>query len=148
MLENLLQETGVEISENDISACHRVPKSKGGPKAVIIRFVSRRKRLEVMRNKKKLKGKTGLDKTFINDDLTVLRARLVGYIKSIPSIEKTWTVDGKIFCVKKSTVGLPHDARPRPIVIESPDDLFKLDVDNIDFEKLGLSHIAFGNDGQ
>jgi hypothetical protein len=35
----------------------------------------------------------------------------------------------------------PHD---KPIVIKSPDDLFRLGVDHVDYAALGFPHLAFG----
>ena len=37
--------------------------------------------------------------------------------------------------------GLHPADRPKPIVIETPDDLFKLGVDNVDYASLGLPYL-------
>ena len=128
------------MTEIDISACHRVGRPKNGSKAIIVRFVSRKTRTAIMRSKKQLKHKNPT--IFINDDLTSLRSRLLGYVKHLHIVENAWTIDGRIICRKKLPPGTPQDAS-RNVVIESPDDLFdKLGVTNIDYTKLGLSHLA------
>ena len=141
----VLRETGAVVNDFDLAACHRVGgKPRSGPRGIIVRFVSRRKRTEVMKGKKNLKGKPDFLNIYINDDLTVLRAKLLGYVKSLPDIDRVWTIEGKIFALKKSPPGVTPPARPRPYVIESPDGLFDLELDSVDYEKLGLRHLSFG----
>ncbi|KAL8620923.1 hypothetical protein ACOMHN_044070 [Nucella lapillus] len=91
---------------------------------------SRRKRREVMEKKKTLKEKPGYKGIFLNDDLThddltPLRARLLGFVKRLEKVERAWTTDGRIY-VKKFPPGLHMaDHQQRPVVIETPGDLFK-----------------------
>ena len=65
-------EVGVELSLSDIERSHRIgPKKthstrRTKSRAIIVRFASIRKRMEVFHNKKKLKGK----KTVITESLT------------------------------------------------------------------------------
>ena len=139
----VIRETGASVVATDISACHRVGKPRDGSRAIIVKFVSRKKRQEVVTKKKNLKGKAAFSKVFVNDDLTVLRQRLLGYVKSLDCVESAWTSGGRILASKKTPPGLPQADRTRPIVIESPDDLFKLGVDSVDYSKMGLSHLGF-----
>nr|KAG5688075.1 hypothetical protein BaRGS_007120 [Batillaria attramentaria] len=104
-------------------------------------FCRKKKRREVMMNKKTLKGNEHYKPAFINDDLTPLRARLLGYVKRLDCVDRAWTVDGKIYCIKKHPVGL--NPPPPPIVIETPDDLFeRLGITSVDFSSLGLAHLV------
>jgi hypothetical protein len=104
--------------------------------------VSRRKRRELMLKKKGLKGKEGYDGVFVGDDLTPLRSRLLGTVKRLERVERAWCIDGRVHTQLKSPVGqAPHD---KPIIIRSPDDLFRLGVDHVDYAALGLPHLAFG----
>ena len=92
-----------------------------------------------MEKKKNLRDKDGYRNVYVNDDLTTLRARLFGYVRKMEIVHKAWTTDGKVMCVKKTPVGMDP---PRPVVIETPDDLFaRLGVTDLDFEALGLSHL-------
>ena len=129
---------GVTVTKDDISVCHRVGKPKNGTRPVIVKFISRRKRREVMVAKKNLR--TSHPNVYINDDLTVLRAKLLHYVKAQPDVESAWTIDGRIFAKKKMPPGSTETARP--MIFESPDDLFlNLGMEQIDFGKLGLSHL-------
>ncbi|KAL8622490.1 hypothetical protein ACOMHN_034153 [Nucella lapillus] len=135
-------DAGVEVAADDIAAVHRAGKEVKGTRPILVKFMSRRKRRFVMEKKKNLKGKTGYERVFVNDDLTPLRARLLGFMKRLDQVERAWTVDGRIFCGRKSPPGLSPELRPKPVIIETPDDLFdKLGVDFIDYGALGLSHL-------
>ena len=137
----LLQKAGTQLTEKDIAACHRTGKPRNGSRPVLVRFVSRKSKVTIMKSKRNLKDKN--PRVFINDDLTSLRSRLLGYIKSIDNVEKAWTIDGRIYCIKKLPPGVQRDPASRPIVIDSPDDLFnKLGIVSVDFQRLGLSHLA------
>ena len=133
----VMRKTGADISDADISACHRVGKQTGQVRPIIVRFVSRAKRQLVMKAKKNLKGVT--PKVYMNDDLTTLRARLLGYVKGLTSVDSAWTIDGRIFAKKKLPPGL--NAPERPVIIESPDDLFRLGEDSVDLSRLGLGYL-------
>jgi hypothetical protein len=74
--------------------------------------------------KKLLKGNTSYDKVFINEDLTTLRFKLFHYIKSMDLVKSVTTRDGKMHCQMKNS---------RKEVVENPDDLFKLGVNNITY---------------
>ncbi|KAL8559105.1 hypothetical protein ACOMHN_008293 [Nucella lapillus] len=116
-------DAGVEVAADDIAAVHRAGKEVKGTRPILVKFVSRRKRRLVMEKKKNLKG-------------------LLGFVKRLDQVERAWTVDGRIFCVRKSPPGLSPELRPKPVIIETPDDLFdKLGVDFIDYGALGLSHL-------
>ena len=134
----VMNATGASVSSNDISACHRVGGPRNGSQPIIVRFVSRKKRAEVMKKKRHLKDQR--KQTFITDDLTGQRLKLFHYVKDLNYIEKVWTVDGKIFCVKKTAPGVTDQSKP--IVIENADDLFKLGEDTVDWAKLGLSDLG------
>lgn len=136
----VLKDTGVDVSATDIAVVHRAGKAARGTRPVLVKFVSRRKRNEVMVKKKNLKSKPGYERTFINDDITPLRARLLGYVKRLGYMG--WTIDGKIMCTKKSPPGLSPADHPKPIAIETPDDLFKLGVKAIDYASLGLEYLS------
>lgn len=141
----VFKDSGAEIEVNDIAVAHRTGKPARGLRPVLVKFVSRRKRNEVMSKKKHLKGQQGYDKIFINEDLTQLRSRLLGYVKRLEGVERAWTIDGRIHCLKKVPVGLQPELRPKPVIIETPDDLWlKLGVDSVNYKELGLKHLAEG----
>lgn len=139
----VMTDAGVKVKPDDISAMHRAGKPRSGPKAILVRFVSRRTRAELMKKKKTLKEKNGYDRVYINDDLTPLRARLLGYVKTLEGVQAAWTIDGRIHCQPKYPPGLAPELRPKQVHIETPDDLHRLGVTRVDYARLGLSHLDF-----
>ncbi|KAK7457979.1 hypothetical protein BaRGS_00039151, partial [Batillaria attramentaria] len=138
----IFKETGAEVSPDDISVCHRIGKGKRG-RPILAKFVSRKKKKEVMRKKKALREKDRYKNVYLNDDLTQLRARLLKMVKEASHIDKAWVVEGKILCTLKHPPGLPPENRhEKTIVVESPDDLFDAGFKDIDFQKLGLSSLV------
>ncbi|KAK7501735.1 hypothetical protein BaRGS_00007166 [Batillaria attramentaria] len=145
---DIFTKCGVDVKLDDTAAIHRVGKLKNGSRPVLVKFMSRRKRREVMEKKKQLKGEEGCERIYINDDLTPLRARLLGYVQRLDGVERAWTVDGRVYCLKKLPEGhaATSGGQRKPIVIETPDDLFdRLDVESVDFVSLGLSHLVADN---
>ena len=84
---------GVQLDVVDIDRCHRVGKPQTDkPRAIIVKFVSYRKRSEIFRSKKQLKG-TGIT---IREDLTRLRHKLLLDCVTKYGLQNTWTQDGAI----------------------------------------------------
>ena len=138
----VFKEAGADVKEEDIAAVHRVGKVGRGPRPVLVKFVSRRKRSEVM-EKKSLKGRDGYQNVYINDDRTSLRAKLLALAKRLDDVDKAWTVGESIHCTKKVPPGLATRENQRSVVvINTPDDLFKLGLEQTDFRSLGLTHLA------
>ena len=106
----------VKIEDMDISVTHRAGKpSPGVSRPVLCKFVSRKTRDNLMRNNKKLENNAKYDgKVYINDDLTKLHAKLLGYVKGLPNVKRVSVSNGKIHCNTKEE---DH------FIIDSPDDL-------------------------
>ena len=115
----LAQKAGVDIDANDISVAHRLPGNRhtNKPRTIIARFVRRVKRTDLMRKKANLRNVDG-PRVFITDDLTKMRGRLLWELKQDGDIERAYSIDGKITCVKKMAGG--EEKRFR---VNSPDDL-------------------------
>ena len=167
----VLNDTGAKIIASDISVMHRIGKkklnsqgqdenlnensneneedgqgqnSKRGPRPVIVRFISRNKKMQVMSLKKNLQTKQGYKNIFIFEDITRLRSKLLYHIKNLPGIGRAWTKDGQIYCRKKG----PDNTIQKEVIgpIENADGLFEhlgvtLTVENVD--QLGLSGFVF-----
>ena len=137
----LIQSIGVDLNKDDFVACHRAGKSR---KQVICRLKSRDKKEEIMRNKKKLKGRTteSGDKIYmyVNEDLTPLRLKMLKLAKQ--HFKGAHTINGKVVVYKDD----------KPHFLESPDDFFEvgIDIDCETLKKLGLSDYIVGtkNDGK
>ena len=124
-------EMGLNIVERDINACHRLgPKHSGRSRAIIVRFFARDTKHDFLVNKNKLKDKVSYRNVYINEDLTPLRSKMLHYVKRQDGVESAYTREGKVIC------RIRDGSR---ITIETPDDLFKLGLTNIDYIALGLS---------
>jgi len=126
----------VIIQSNDISVAHRVGKSGGRARPVLVKFVSRQLIKQLMMNKKKLKTVSANTdaKVFITEDLTPLRYKLLMIAKHADAVDYAYTRDGRIICSIKGN----------KITIQSPDDLFKVGIDQPDLKALGLGSYVLG----
>ena len=86
----------------------------------IVKLVRRDSKIELMRNKKKMRSMEKYRHVYVNDDITTQRSKLVRILKGEKEIKSVWTIDGRINCT------LDRDGHEVRKVIESPDDLFKL----------------------
>lgn len=105
------------------------------PRPILVKFISRETKYQVMTNKKKLKGKK--DGVYINEDLTAPRAKMLKAIKE----KKNYMVnthDGKLFCRKKA-----DGPRSRPAIIETPDDLLKLGFEQEEIKQMETHYIKW-----
>ena len=134
---------GADITPADVSVVHRTGDRKRKGRPILVCFVSRKKRKEVMQKKKVLKDKREYAGVYVFDDLTTLRAKMLYYLKKkVPVVENAWTIDGRIHCTKKRPPGLSERESPgRIFTIDTPDDLFKLGVDAVDSEELGFADL-------
>ena len=84
------------ITKQHISVAHRVGQfSKGYQRQVIVRFVSRRHRIEVIQARRNLKG-SGIA---IVEDLTPLNKERLDRVSKHKAVKSTWTKDGRIFAL-------------------------------------------------
>lgn len=65
----------------------------------------------------------------LNEDLTAMRFELLQLVKGLNNVKTVFTRDGKIHCNMKDN---------SKIVIENPDDLFKLGLDEVDYKLFGI----------
>ena len=85
------------IRKQDLDALHRLGgKNAGITRGIIVRFVSRKTRDEVITNRRKLKKKRR--KSVVNvEDLTKRNSHLYNVARDDPVVKLCWTVRGKIF---------------------------------------------------
>lgn len=90
---DVAKKIGVDLSVNDIDRSHRIGrKETDRPRPVIVKFVSYRKRNELFRSKKNLRG-TGI---VIREDLTKKRHALLQEAITKFGLKNVWTQDGAI----------------------------------------------------
>lgn len=119
IIKQLASDIGIAITDSDISVSHRLPGRPGSTKPIIVKFVRRDMKTQMMKNKRKLKD-AGRRNVYLNDDLTPLRAKITRIMRSETTINSVWTIDGRIFCTVTDN---GNDVKK---TIDSPDDLFKL----------------------
>ena len=117
----IAHDMGVDISSNDISVSHRLPKSRTmKERPIIVKFVRRNTKTALMMNKETFRTIDRYRHIYINDDLTPLRSRMLRTLQNDDEVKRVWTIDGNFNCV---VVENNAEVRKR---LETPDDLFKL----------------------
>ena len=87
--------------EPDIEIAHRIgvkSRDPNKPRTIIVKFVRRSDKLDVMLRRKSLKGK-GIS---ISDDLTVKNVKLINEVRDHERIEAAWSWDGKVYAKGKN----------------------------------------------
>jgi hypothetical protein len=114
-------ELGVKIDKTDISMCQRVGRlntSKPRPRPLVAKFVRHNTKVQIMKNKTKLKGNHIYNRFFINEHLSSLRFKMLNILRKEEDVESVWSIEGKLY-VKLKGSELKY-------TLQSPDDLFKL----------------------
>ncbi|KAH3802154.1 hypothetical protein DPMN_155825 [Dreissena polymorpha] len=86
----------VHLEYKDIEIAHRLGKYiPNKNRAVIVKFVRRQTKIDVMKRAKQLKG-TGI---YINEDLTKINAEVLASLrlKEPSHFERAWSHEGKLF---------------------------------------------------
>lgn len=111
---------GIPVNNNDIEACHPLPRrNKADKPAIIIRFTNRKHKIALLRQGRKLKGTD----VYVNEHLTKKNAdiaRKARFLKKQGKIQSTWTTNCKV-CIKLN--GSPEEAKV--LVIRDIDELNK-----------------------
>ena len=104
----VLNKINLNVSNNDIEACHRLGKQKNKPRKTIIKFINRKFAKKALLNRKELKhadtSSLGLDshKVFINENLTRANSKFAFHSRSLKRnslIDKCYTKDGVVHIV-------------------------------------------------
>ena len=97
----------IPLDSKNIAACHTIPQKPNKKPIIIIKFVNRKHKIEVLKLAKKLKG-TGV---YVNEHLTKRNAeiaRQARLLKKEKRIQDTWTRNCKVF-IKLN--GAPEQAK-------------------------------------
>ena len=87
----------LNITPNQVQVAHRAGKFQpGGTRSIIMQFVSRKDKQQVMSVRKKLKG-SGIS---IAEDLTPVNVRRLSDIKKLEIVQEAWSSQGKLFAKK------------------------------------------------
>lgn len=91
----------VKVKPEDLEASHRLGAKnpdKNSPRGVIVRFINRKLKESVIKNRRKLKN-TGV---VVVEDLTDMNYKLLQRVKADPLCENAWTINGKVTMKTKS----------------------------------------------
>jgi len=157
MVLSIAKALNIKLDTKDIQRAHRIGKKpdkvQSKPRPIIARFISFKKRNEVLYAKSKLKEIDCFSKVFITEDLTPLRSKLLNYVKKECDNEFVMchTYNGKVKMKKSAKkAGLINDDERDQgtgpwLTISSPDDFFKVGVD-IDFNKLNYKPLLYNSE--
>lgn len=110
LIVDVASELNVNVTTDDISVAHRLPKREGIP-SIVVQFISRDKKNAFLKNRSlaitnnNIKGTKIGSKIFINDHLTVYNKSLLTQTKNIArdkNIQYVWFKNGKILARKNS----------------------------------------------
>lgn len=96
-----VKNAGVTIVESDIDACHRVGKvlhNNRHPRSIIMKFVRRQTKYDILKSKKSLKDDKG-NQVYVSEDLTKYRVQLAydcRELKKNGRIKDTWVANGNV----------------------------------------------------
>ena len=95
------RELGVVIERSEIDRVHRIGKPQhdnGRPRAIIIKLKSFHSKISILKNKRRLRGKS----LYVNEDLTRINQQLLMYAKEkCRDTALVYTSDGHIFVKRK-----------------------------------------------
>ena len=114
-------EIGVALTDADISTSYRLGRRGAGgkPRPVVVWFVRRDTRTEMLRRKGRLRGHATLGRVYLGEQLSPFRAKLLHAVNNDTDIARSWTIDGRVYCTRQV------DQDGRRCVLSSPEDLFK-----------------------
>ena len=119
-VSDLASVMGFEVKKEDVDKAYRAKKAGNYPGPLLVTMKNSSDAVKFLKNKMKLKGwekEQRFKKVFVNEQLTLMRKKMLKAVKDDASMEKAWTVEGKIGCVIKGNT--------RPVYINNPDDIFK-----------------------
>ena len=107
-----------QLSVAEVDRVHRVAKKQLGKcRPILVKFISYRTKMELMKRKSKLKG----SRLFINEDLTRFNMRLYRFGRvEASSVQSVWISDGKIFV---------RNQEDQIFIIKHMDDFEKYDLE-------------------
>ncbi|XP_021372694.1 uncharacterized protein LOC110462821 [Mizuhopecten yessoensis] len=89
----------VTIVEADIDIAHRLGVyQRGKPRNIICKFTHRRRKFEIIKQRKLLKG----TRCYIMEDLTRINQQRLKEAFELRCVERSWSTDGKLFVLLKN----------------------------------------------
>ena len=124
-----ISNVNIDIDEKDISVCHRQGAKVDGKQPILVKFISRNKRNEVLNKKKELRN----NGCSVQEDLTALRAKLLKMMINSDYVDSVRVSNGTLYACKKH-----GDKFDKIGCVTNPGDLLAIGFPDIDYEYLGL----------
>ena len=105
---SFLERKGIKVDKDDLEACHPLSRKDNDCPPIIIRFISRKRKIETLKQGKKLRGSN----VYLNEHLTKRNgdiARKARFLRKHEKIQGTWTNNCKIYI--KLNGESPEDAK-------------------------------------
>ena len=130
----------IPVPKEELSITHRLPsRDTTRSKPLLVKLKSRILRNQVMRKKKELRDnailKGDYPDTFIVEHLTPMRAKVAYKLRNDDTVERVWTIDGRLKVILKGT------SQPdKPITVDSLEQLIQIpswsknDIEKLVFE--------------
>ena len=126
LVTKFFEKASIPVPKEELSVTHRVPsRNSGRYKALLAKLRSRIVRNTVMRKKKEIRENTLLKEdfpdAFIVEHLTPMRAKVAYQLRQDTTIEKVWTIDGRLKVVLRGAA--PTD---KPITVDNLSQLTRI----------------------
>lgn len=130
----------IPVPKEELSITHRLPsRDTTRSKPLLVKLKSRILRNQVMRKKKELRDnailKGDYPDAFIVEHLTPMRAKVAYKLRNDDTVERVWTIDGRLKVILKGT------SQPdKPITVDSLEQLIQIpswsknDIEKLVFE--------------
>ena len=131
---------GVQINDADLSTSHRLMSKEDMDKQInpsnrdtkippiIVRVNRRDLKTDLLEAKKTITTPAHLKNAIIYEDVTPLRSRIMYHLRQRndkQAFRYVWSKGGRIYARTPEHAALPRDQQPRPLIINTPDDLSK-----------------------
>ena len=128
----------VEVTKSDINAIHPLPSPPGRGRIIIVRLNSRKVRNNILYSKKAARNTEGcaFRGVYIQEDLTKQRSKMMKFLKNDDNMERIRTSEGRLQVSLKVDKGAG-----RRVLIENPDNFFKLGIDDVSPSQFGYNDI-------
>ena len=123
VIKDLAEEIGVTINDSDIDRSHRLgPPTAGRMRPIIVKMTRYNKRLELIRSRRKLKGRNIGIQESLTEYKQYLLKKAQELVKRCDIAKSTWTWDGTLYVLVQK-----HDnARKKKVTINNFKDLNKI----------------------
>lgn len=126
---NALSAACPSLDQRDIVSINRIGRGQN----ILVKVNSQRNKELIIAGRKALRAIPELNKIFIAEDLTVLRYKMLKYLKNSEKTQNVHSKHGKIYCQLKQDNSI--------VSFETPEDIFKHLGEVVPYDSFGMSSI-------